>query len=111
MQTINVDKNAIPYSADIRIGVRTYTFTFHYNSEGDFFTVDLVQGEENLVVGEKIVYGKALFTSYLDERFPFAAIIPIDLSMQAEKIGWQELGKSVFLYVITAEEMEAVLNE
>lgn len=111
MLHLPVEKEAIPYSVDIRVAGMTYTFTFNYNAEGDFFTVDLVQNEEILVLGEKIVYGRALFTSYLDERFPPAAIIPVDLSMQADQVGWNELGESVFLYVITADEMEAVLDE
>src|SRR5690554_4798210 len=98
MMHLPIEKEAIPYSADIRIAGITYTFTFQYNSEGDFFTVDLARNADILALGEKIIYGKALFSSYLDARFPILPIIPLDMSMQAERVGWQELGTSVQLY-------------
>jgi len=114
MKIIHVEKKVIPYSADIRVAGTTYTFTFNYNAEGDFFTVDLARsdrGDEVLALGEKITLGRALFVSYVDERFPLLPIIPIDLSMQVEKVGWKELGESVFLYVVSDKETEAVVNE
>ena len=99
MDYIRVEKNAIPYHADIRIEGTTYTFTFNYNSEGDFFTVDLERSGQVLARGEKVVYGSPLFLSYLTEDFPVRPIIPVDFSGTEERVGWRELGENVFLAV------------
>ncbi len=111
MQLLPVFKDDTPYSADYRIGGATYNFTFNYNSEGDFFTVGLARGDETLVLGEKIIFGRMLFASYFDERFPLAAIVPIDLSGQVDRVGWEELGNSVFLVVVTEEELGELADE
>ncbi len=111
MNIMPVNKNEMPYSADIRIQGTTYTFTFNYNAEGDFFTVDLTRNGEILVLGEKVVYGSPLFASYLDERFPLSPVIPVDLSAQSERVGWQELNESVFLFTLSAVELEATADE
>jgi len=99
MEYIRVDKDSIPYSVDIRIAGTTYTFTFNYNSEGDFFTVDLAKNGDVLAIGEKVVYGSPLFLSYLTEQFPMRPIIPIDFSQSKDRVGWRELGEDVFLVV------------
>jgi len=106
MRYMPVFKDSIPYSADFRIKDTSYTFTFNYNAEGDFFTVDLKKGDEVLVVGEKITYGKALFSSFLDERFPVWPIIPFDMADNVTRAGWRELENDVFLFVIDPEELE-----
>jgi len=100
MKHIPVFKESLPYHADFRIAGTTYTFTFNYNSEGDFFTIDLERNGDVLVQGEKIVYGRALFLSVLDERFPDYPIVPIDFSMQVDRVGWRELGNDVYLVVL-----------
>ena len=99
MDYIRVEKNAIPYHADIRIEGTTYTFTFNYNSEGDFFTVDLEQNGEILARGEKVVYGSPLFLSVVDGRFPKRPIVPFDPAGEKDRVGWKELGEDVFLFV------------
>ena len=99
MEYIPIMKESIPYSTDIRITGTTYTFTFNYNSEGDFFTVDLSRNGDVLVEGEKIVYGNPLFLTYFDEKFPQRPIIPLDRSLSKDKVGWRELGEDVFLFM------------
>jgi len=111
MQYIQVDKEAIPYSADMRLGGITYTLTFNYNAEGDFFTVDLARSDEVLALGEKLVYGKALFQAYADSRFPLPALIPLDASGQAERVGWSEIGESVLLYAVEPGDLGMVSND
>lgn len=105
---IQIDKNSIPYRQDVRIAAETFGFVFNYNEEGDFFTCDLYKGEELLAAGEKVVYGKALFSAVADNRFPAAAIIPGDISDQESVVTWDTLGQNVFLYVISGEEIENV---
>jgi len=105
-------KNSIPYEAQYRLEGSTFTFKFNYNMVGDFFTVDLIKRGEVLVAGEKIVYGKALFTSYpADDRLPFPAIIPVDLSLHASRAGWNELMESVYLYMPLPADVEEMTSE
>jgi len=106
MRFLPVFKNDIPYSCDIRIAGTTFNFTFNYNSQGDFFTVDLEKGDEVLAVGEKVVYGRAMFSSFLDARFPAWPIIPFDMAASVDRVGWRELGSDVFLFVIDPEELQ-----
>ena len=106
MRFIPVFKNDIPYSANMRIKDTTYTLTFNYNSQGDFFTVDLAKDEDVLAVGEKVIYGRAMFSSFLDARFPAWPIIPFDMADSVDRVGWRELGSDVFLFVIDPEELQ-----
>jgi len=100
MQIIPIDKRAIPYQTTIRLAGVSYDLTFHYNLQADRFTVDLSRGGEDLVVGEPLVYGSPLFSAIYDERFPGVALIPLDPSGRSQRVGWAELGETVFLYVV-----------
>lgn len=106
LQYMPIDKEAIPYQFDISIEGETFTFEVHYNAENRFFTVDLSRNNEALVYGEKIVYGRPLFSAYADMRFPKAAIIPYDLSGNEAKVTFDNLMKTVFLYLFTREDLE-----
>lgn len=97
---IPIEKEMIPYSFDIRVAGETFTFTINYNLDNDFFTVDLMRDTEVLAYGEVLTYGRALFSSYADERFPRMPIIPYDLSMQEERVGWENFMEKVFLFII-----------
>ncbi|MFT9493424.1 phage baseplate plug family protein [Anaerosolibacter sp.] len=100
MDYIEIDKTAIPYKFDMQIGGSTYTFEIQYNAEHDFFTIDLYLGTEVLVYGEKLVYGKPLFETIRNEKFPDVIIIPLDSTKQEIRITYDNLGESVLLYVI-----------
>lgn len=111
MLILPVYKNSIPYEAKYTFAGSTFLLRFQYNAVGDFFTVDLVKRGETLIAAEKIVFGKALFTSYpADDRLPFPAIIPVDLALLADRAGWREMGEYVHLYVPTLENLEAMFQ-
>ena len=105
MQIIPIDKRAIPYQTTIRLAGVSYDLTFYYNLQADRFTVDLARGGEGLVVGEPLVYGSPLFSAFYDERFPGVALVPLDPSGRSQRVGWAELGESVYLYLVTPEDM------
>lgn len=104
MWYIEIDRDAIPYRFDMRLNGVTWTFEVRYNSEYDFFTIDLYRGEESIAVGEKIVYGLPLF----EEEMKPVRIVPLDLSGNADRVGWNELGETVFLYLEGGEYGELV---
>lgn len=101
---IDVEKENIPYRFDITLAEEIFTFEIHYNTEGDFFTVDLEKDGEVLVYGEKIVYYMPLFYDVQDGRFPKVPIVPFDESGNASRVGWDTLNETVFLYVIEEDE-------
>lgn len=96
---IEVKKELIPYQFEIMLGNELYGMEVHYNELGDFFTVDLRKGEKILAQGEKVVYGTPLFNEIYDYRFPAPTIIPIDESGKENRVGWDNLNKTVFLVV------------
>jgi len=104
MQYIEINKEELPETFDIDLGVQTYTMGFNYNETGDFFTCDLYfindDGEqEPLVLGEKLVLNVPLFDDFVGDNFPPTRLIPMDLSGQAERVTWYNLGNTVFLYL------------
>lgn len=100
MEYIEIEKELIPYRFNVSIEGKTYTFEVHYNSENDYFTIDLYRNSQLVIAGVKIVYGRPLFTvhKYLD--VPQVDIIPLDLSGQANRVTWDNFNKTVFLWLV-----------
>src|SRR5574339_810841 len=97
---MEIDKTAIPYQFDMDIAEEEFTFAIDYNKRFDFFTMDLYKGEELIVKGEKLIYGRALFGAYPDEsKIPQYPIIPFDEADQEKRVGWDQLENSVFLFI------------
>lgn len=95
---IEIDKELIPYTFYINLG-DIYTFTVRYNLEHDYFTVDLSLGDEDIVIGEKLIYGRKLF-SHLDYKdIPQVSIIPYERAEKVGRISHDNLNKKVFLYL------------
>jgi hypothetical protein len=104
VEYISIDLAEIPYRFEIELAGEVFTFEIHYNHEFDFFTIDLEKNGEVLVYGEKIVYGRPLFSAFSDSRLPKVRIVPKDPSGQATRVGWDELETSVFLIVEPLED-------
>ena len=103
MKHIPIDKEKIPYRADFKLAGKTYELYFEYNAQGDFFTASLRKNGDDLAVGEKLVYGRALFSTIIDDRFPEAALVPHCVSGDETEVNWKNLGESVFLFVYTRD--------
>ena len=100
MKLLPIFKDHVPYEAQYRLGNATYKLIFNYNYYGDYFTVDLHRGADILRTGEKVVFGKPLFSSFLaDPRFPTVVIVPADLSLNTKRAGWDEMSDSVYMYL------------
>lgn len=105
IRTLIINRDAIPYRADIRLEGITYTLEFHYNHLHDYFTVDLWRQGVAVAKGEKIVYARALFEHLPPHHQPPMPIVPLDPSAQATRVGWDELGTSVQLYIIEEDDV------
>lgn len=98
MAIIGIDKDLVPYSFDMDLGDRTYTFEVRYNSTHDYFTVDLSEGDTPLALGVKLVWGMPLFVSMETREFPLELIVPYGDNPE-EQITWDTLGRSVHLHL------------
>ncbi len=99
---IPVDVEKVPYNFSVKLGDRTFTFCIKYNALGGFFTADLsiTATGEQLAFGDIIRYGRPLFNSVEDERFPIPVIIPICLTGdEISEVTWDNFGKQVKLYL------------
>ena len=102
VEYIAIDTSKVPYSFSTKLEDRTYSFTIRYNDVGRFFTADLSISAtgELLAYGDPIRYGRPLFGSIEDERFPLPVIIPICLTGDdIDTVTWDNFGKEVKLYL------------
>ena len=79
---IDIDTAKVPYTFNIKLVDKTFTFVIKYNEQGGFFTADLyiTSTGEILACGDPIRYGRPMFGSIEDERFPNPVIIPVCLT-------------------------------
>jgi hypothetical protein len=103
MEYIDIEKSLIPYRFEIPLNDVIYTWEINYNGDFDFFTVDLLIDKKILVQGEKLVYKMPLFDGVADSRFPKNQIIPFDTSGNSNKVGWDTLNESVFLFIMDGD--------
>lgn len=98
---IDIDTSKVPYTFMIKLIDRTYKFTIKYNEVGGFFTVDLETANgEVLCYGDPIRYGRPLFESISDERFPLPIIVPYCLTGDnVSEVTKDNMGKEVKLYL------------
>lgn len=104
MDIIPIDKANIPEYFSIGLGGEIFILSFAYNEIGDYFTVDLSKpsetGEEvQIVMGEKLTLNKPLWSDFTTRDLPAPQLVPLDLSEQENRITWDNLNKTVFLYV------------
>lgn len=101
VQYIPIDQDSVPYSFHIKLDDRTFTFCIKYNEQGGFYTVDLyvTATGEALCYGDPVRYGRQLFGSVEDERYPLPAIVPCCLNGEEKEVTRDNLGKSVQLYL------------
>ena len=103
MEYVNIDKSLIPYRFNIKLSDETYTFEMNYNERYDFFTINLFKNEVPIILGEKIVYGKPLFTSYDHLGIPRISILPFDLSGNTDRLTYENFNEQVFLYLVEGD--------
>lgn len=94
-----IEKDLIPYRFEVELAGEVFEFEVHYNERFDFFTVHLYKNGEPLVYGEKLILNKPLFDGLVNIELPKVKLVPRDLSGEAKRITFDNLSKTVFLYV------------
>lgn len=92
----------LPMMFDTDFGNYNCTMQVNYNDVGDFYTVDLFDVNNNpVILGEKLVYGKRLWSDYTNPDLPIVDLVPLDESGRATVCNKETFGKTVFLYIDT----------
>lgn len=100
MQYIEIEKDMIPYSFEITLGIEVFIFDVLYNDREGIFTVNLYDKDRNpLAYGEPLIYGGVLFDAVRDLDFPIVEIKPIDESGEETEITYDNMGEKVLLAV------------
>jgi hypothetical protein len=105
MEYIDINKDELPETFDIDLGNETFTLAFTYNETDDSFSVSLYKpielesDIEPLVLGEKMVLNKPLWSDFTRLDFPAPQLVPLDLSGVEKRISFDNLGNTVFLYI------------
>lgn len=102
-QIIEVEKERIPYIMTIELENNTYDMGFNYNMESDTFTATLSYQDEVLIYNDPIILDRPLFIDVSHLNVPQVYIIPMDISGQSNRVGYDELGTKVFLYLVEKE--------
>ena len=92
----------LPMMFDTDFGNYNCTMQINYNDVGDFYTVDLFDVNNNpVILGEKLVYGKRLWSDYTNPDLPIVDLVPLDESGWTTVCNKETFGKTVFLYIDT----------
>ena len=101
VEYIPIDASKVPYTFSVKLGDRTYTLTVRYNDAGGFFTIDLavMATGEVLCYGDPVRYGRPMFRSVEDDRYPIPVIIPFCLTGEEDEVTFDNFGRTVQLYL------------
>lgn len=99
MDYIEIEKENIPYRFPIDLAEEEFEMEVHYNNRFDFFTIDLYKYGKPLIYGEKVILNRPLFVDLANINLPKARIIPMDRSNKENRVSYDNLEKTVFLFV------------
>lgn len=101
---IEIDKDDLPEIFEIELAGKNVYLKFDFNTVGEFYTVDLFDNNmDSIIIGEKLSYGRKLWDGLHDPRIPNIDIMPFDESLKEKTITPDNLGVTVFLYLMTLE--------
>ncbi|WP_035350976.1 phage baseplate plug family protein [Fictibacillus gelatini] len=97
---IEIDKEELPVRFEIDFAEETFVMEVFYNEIGDFFSVNLFDlNEEPIVLGEKLILNRELWSDITDQRLPAPSLIPLDESGKEDRITFENFGETVFLFI------------
>ena len=100
MQYIEIEKDIVPYTFEIKLGIEVFVFDVLYNDREKLFTVNLYDKDRNpLAYGEPLIYGEVLFNAVRNLDFPIVEIRPIDESGKETEITYENMNEKVLLAV------------
>lgn len=106
---IDVDVANLPEEFEIELAGDNVYLRFDYNEQGEFYTVDIFDNNhDDVVIGEKVVYGQRLWNVFSKPELPQIDIVPLDISGKDNTVTADNFGVTVFLYIMDNEEDEVL---
>ncbi len=106
---IKIEKQNIPYSFTFDYKEKIFEFEIRYNSEYDFFTVDLYllenENKITLMLGEKLMYAQMLFQSIYYKNIDTPMFLLWDFSGNSKRVGYDDID-NIYLVVMEDETLE-----
>lgn len=100
MIIIPIEREEVPARFEIDIAGEDFEMEVRHNERFDFYTVDLWKDEKMIVAGEKVVYGRALFSTLPDDEvLPKYPITPLSESEDYGRVDYDNFGRTVFLTI------------
>lgn len=98
---IPIDKNLLPSRILVDLEYESFFLEVSYNELGDFFSCDLLNSDEDILVyGEKFILGRALFENLPIELQPATTLVPFTNNQDMERVTFENFGESVFLFIV-----------
>ena len=94
MQYIEIEKDMIPYTFEITLGIEVFLFDVLYNDREELFTVNLYDKDRN-----PLAYGEVLFSAIRDLDFPIVELRPMDELGEETEITYENMNDKVLLAV------------
>lgn len=101
-----IDKNLIPYRIAINLGGFEYTITVNYNTEEDYFTLDLEAFGAPVIFGEVLNINEPLFYDFQYANVPPVILMPLATGEDVPRLGWAELNETVEIYLVNAGDVQ-----
>ena len=102
-------RNLPAFKETVVLDGETFIFSFQYNTRGDYWTMDISDKNQVLLMaGLKVVLGYELIQRYGTREQPAGEIYPIDVTETIERIGRNDLPAPVEMTYITEDELAGV---
>lgn len=97
---VNVERG-FPQRFECRVAGALLGFEFRYNAEGNFYTADIFDSDEQLIVfGKPVVYGSDLLADLIHDGLPAASLVALDLAGKETHAGKGVFGVDVQLWIV-----------
>lgn len=104
-QVMPLDKERIPYGYEITFDDVVYEFFWTYNSQHDYFSVQLSQSDIILASAEKISLNIPMFEAMNYDTqgnrnlaYPKKLFLPVDISNLEKRITYGNFYKNIFIF-------------
>lgn len=102
-----ISQDDLPVTLSIDIDGIPLLLTFRYNDQGDFYTLEIADENENLLIAQKVTYGKDLLSGLKSLLAITTKLIPLDVGYEKQenasgdrRVGIDTFGKNVELVVL-----------
>lgn len=104
---IDLQHDQLPIILAQEIDGIEFNLSFKYNEDADIYTLEILDAQDNLILAQKVTYGKDLLAPLRNQFNISTKIIPLDVGRELQdqragdpRVGVENFGKAVKLVVI-----------